>query len=119
MTPGTLSTILNTAQIIMQNADRLTTIIRKRSLEPEPNPADKIPESLEGLNSELKRLHQRLDAGDDANVQQLQFIEQLARQNELLAESLQASNRRTQWAFIVAAAAATASLLLILWVLLT
>ncbi len=119
MTPGTLSTILNTAQLIMQNADRLTTIIRKRSLEPDPDPADTLPESLEGLNSELQRLHQRLDAGDEANVQQLKFIEQLARQNELLAESLQASNRRTQWALIIAAAAATTSLLLIIWVLLT
>lgn len=119
MTPSTLSTILNTAQLIMQNADRLTTIIRKRSLAPDPEPTDTLPESLEDLNNELQRLHQRLDAGDEANVQQLKFIEQLARQNELLAESLQASNRRTQWALIIAAAAATTSLLLIIWVLLT
>lgn len=114
MTPGTLTTILNTAQLIIQNADKLTGLIRRRS--PEQPAQDDMPTTLEGLRDELQRLHKRLDAGDDANVQQLKFIEELARQNELLAESLQASNRRTQWALVIAAIAAGSSLLLTLWV---
>lgn len=113
MTPGTLTTILNTAQLIVQNADKLTGLIRGRK--PEVPDEDDLPTTLEGVRNELQRLHRRLDAGDDANVQQLKFIEELARQNELLAESLQASNRRTQWAIIIAAIAAGSSLLLMIW----
>ncbi len=111
MTPGTLTTILNTAQIIVQNADKLTSLIRRRN--PEDNKGtDDVPATLEGVRSELHRLHQRLDENDDANVEQLRFIEQLAQQNELLAETLQKNNRRTQWALIIAAIAACSTLLL-------
>lgn len=110
MTPGTLTTILNTAQLIIQNADKLTSLIRRRS--PDENGEDQPPATLEGVQNELQRLHRRLDENDDANVQQLKFIEELARQNEILAETLQGNNRRTQWALIIAAIAACASLLL-------
>lgn len=110
MTPGTLTTILNTAQLIIQNADKLTSLIRRRT--PEDMQENETPATLEDVQNELQRLHQRLDENDDANVEQLKFIEQLARQNELLAETLQNNNRRTQWALIIAAVAAFASLLL-------
>lgn len=118
MTPGTLTTILNTAQLIIQNADRLTALIRRRDPETE-HEATEQPASLEGLQSELQRLHKRLDAGDEANVQQLKFIEQLAKQNEALAESLHAATQRTRWAMIIAAVAAGSSILILMWLLLS
>jgi len=118
LTPGTLTTILNTAQLIVQNADKLTALIRRRSPEDEQNGENEVPATLEGVRTELQRLHQRLDASDDANVEQLRFIEQLARQNELLAETLQKNNRRTAWALVIASIAALASLLLLLTYLL-
>lgn len=116
MTPGTLTTILNTAQLIIQNADRLTTLIRKQRQEPETE-LNGMPASMEELHGEIQRLHQRLDASDEANVEQLKFIEQLARQNELLAESLQTSNRHMKWALLITATAAVTSLFLIAWML--
>ena len=110
MTPGTLATILNTAQLIVQNADKLTALIRRRG--PEAEEEDQIPATLEGVRSELQRLHQRLDEHDNANVEQLKFIEQLAHQNELLAESIQKNNRRSQWALGIATIAALVSIVL-------
>lgn len=112
MTPGTLTTILNTAQLIVQNADKLTALIRRRG--PESIEENETPATLEGVRSELQRLHQRLDENDDANIEQLRFIEQLAKQHELLAETIQKNNRRSQWALIIAAVAACSSLVLVL-----
>lgn len=116
MTPGTLTTILNTAQLVMQNADKLTSLIRRRNPEDNDNQRDDIPATLEGVRSELQRLHQRLDENDDANVEQLKFIEQLAQHNELLAETLQKNNRRTQWALLIATIAAIVSIVMALLV---
>ena len=116
VTPGTLTTILNTAQLIVQNADKLTALIRRRS--PDTETEEEVPATLEGVRNEIQRLHQRLDDNDNANVEQLQFIEQLARQNELLAESIQKNNRRSQWALGIATIAALVSIVLALAVLL-
>ena len=116
MTPGTFTTILNTAQLIVQNADKLTALIRRRN--PENETEEEVPATLEGVCSEIRRLHQRLDENDNANVEQLKFIEQLAHQNELLAESIRKNNRRSQWALGIATIAALASIVLALAVLL-
>jgi chromosome segregation ATPase len=117
MNPLTLTTILNTAQLIIQGADKLSAVIRSRNLQGEEESAN-IPASLEGMRSELQRLHERLDQSDDTNVEQLQMIEQLAKQNEALAASLQTAIRRAGWALVFATAALFIAILLLAWILL-
>lgn len=117
MNPLTLTTILNTAQLIIQGADKLSAVIRNRNLQAEEDPAN-IPASLEGMRAELQRLHERLDQCDNTNVEQLQMIEQLARQNETLAASLQTAIRRASWALVFATAAMSIAILLLAWILL-
>jgi len=43
---------------------------------------------LEGLKLEIIRPEQQLDANADSDVEQIKLIEQLAKQNEALADSL-------------------------------
>lgn len=117
MNPVTLATILNTAQLIIQSADKLSAILRQRNLNEGQETPDK-PATLEELRAELERLHQRLDQSDDTNVEQLQMIEQLARQNETLAASLQTAIRRASWALVFATVALFVAALLLAWILL-
>ena len=85
--PGTINTILNTAPIIIQGASKLIDIIKDRGKGEEDKNKD-VPESLDGLKQEIKRVHQRLDDNDHSDVEQIKLIEELAKQNESLAESL-------------------------------
>lgn len=117
MNPVTLATILNTAQLIIQSADKLSAILRQRNLHGGPETPEK-PATLEELRAELERLHHRLDQNDDTNVEQLQMIEQLARQNETLAESLRTAIRRASWALVFATTALFIAILLLAWMLL-
>jgi predicted PurR-regulated permease PerM len=87
MGPGTINTILNTAPIIIQGASKLIDIIKDRGKDEEDINKD-IPESLDGLKQEIKRVQQRLDDNDHSDVEQIKLIEELAKQNESLAESL-------------------------------
>ena len=84
MTPGTLNTILNTAPLILQGAGKLIRMIRDQK---EPEPDNDQPVTLEGLDTKLEKIEQRLDANDESNVEQIKLIEELAKQNEALAES--------------------------------
>lgn len=93
MNPGTLNTILNTAPLIIQGAGKLLKLIRERNQPPVRETTD-IPETLEGLKQEIRRIHARLDAGNDSDLEQIKLIEALAKQNELLATSLQKTGRR-------------------------
>lgn len=85
MTPGTINTILNTAPMIIQGATRLVKMIRERGDEEEDNT---IPDTIDGLKQELEKIETRLDAVDESSVEQIKLIEELAKQNEALAESL-------------------------------
>ena len=87
MSPGTINTILNTAPIIIQGATKLINIIKDRG-KGEGDGNKDIPETLDGLKQEIKRIHQRLDDNDHSDVEQIKLIEELAKQNESLAESL-------------------------------
>lgn len=102
MTPSTITTILNTAPMILQGAGKLIKMIRERKDE-EP-PLDDIPMTIEGLKQEIQRIESRLNDADEASVEQVRLIEQLARQNEALATSLERILRRSNMIFGIAAA---------------
>ena len=86
MSLGTINTILNTAPMVIQGATRLIKLIRDRGNDSKPE--EEIPNTIDGIKSEVDRLHQRLDANDESNVEQIKLIEQLAKQNESLATQL-------------------------------
>lgn len=83
---GTINTILNTAPIVIQGASRLIKLIREQKNDNKPE--EEIPDTINGIKNEVDRLHQRLDANDESNVEQIKLIEELAKQNESLAAQL-------------------------------
>ncbi len=83
---GTINTILNTAPIVIQGASRLIKLIREQGKD---NKAElEIPDTIDGIKDEVERLHQRLDTNNEANLEQIKLIEELAKQNESLATQL-------------------------------
>lgn len=103
MNPITLGTLLNTAPAIIQGAGKLIDLIKERKGE---NHKDKAGAVTPGnLGKVVERLEERLDAADEANVEQVKLIEQLARQNEMLATCLKQILRRFTLIFILAALA--------------
>ena len=89
---GTLNTILNTAPLIIQGATKLVKMIRERDTVDKPH--NDIPATLEGLKNEIQRINTRLDAGNQSDLEQVNLIEELARQNELLASALKRTSRQ-------------------------
>ncbi len=87
-----LNTILNTAPLIIQGATRLIKMIRDRD-QPEPEEQN-IPATLDGLKNEISRINNRLDENYESDIQQIKLIEELAKQNELLATSLKKTNKQ-------------------------
>lgn len=86
MSLNTINAILNTAPIVIQGATSLIKLIRDQG---EENKIEKeIPDTIDGIKKEVDRLHQRLDANDKSNVEQIKLIEELAKQNESLAIQL-------------------------------
>ena len=84
--PSTLRTILNNAPLIIQGADKLIRIIRNKKAEPDTT--ELLPMTVEGLKQGLEHVEQRLDANTEADIEQIKLIEDLARQNEAMADSL-------------------------------
>ena len=89
---GTLNTILNTAPLIIQGATKLVKMIRERDTGKQAH--DDIPATVEGLKDEIQRINTRLDAGNESDLEQVNLIEELARQNELLASALKRTNKQ-------------------------
>ena len=86
---GTVNTILNTAPLIIQGATRLVRLLRERresELEDHHEGTDE-PVTIKDLSEEISRIHSRLDANSQADIEQIKMIEELARQNEILARS--------------------------------
>src|SRR5690554_974227 len=103
MSPGTLATILTTAPAVVQTVTRLIRTLRD---DERPRGADaEIPATLAGLKTEVQHLSERLQRNSENDVQQLQLIEALARQNETLAAALARLSRRLALVAGVAAAA--------------
>ena len=101
MNPFTIGTLLNSAPMIIQGAGKLIDLIREREQHSHTR-ADNVPVTTDNLEQIISRLEARLDAMDEASVEQLKLIEQLARQNEALAGSLQRQQQRTTFAFFLA-----------------
>jgi len=95
---GTLNTILNTAPLIIQGASKLIKLIKDRD---ESEKDGDVPSTLEGLKDEISRIHSRLDDNNKSDVEQIKLIEQLAKQNETLAESLRNTIKRQNVVFII------------------
>ena len=112
---STLNTILNNAPLIIQGATRLIKMIKERdktnieSNKGETN--EEMPDTLKSLGIEIEKLSSKLDANSAADVEQIELIEQLAMQNEALAESLKQVLRRQRIVALVAASALIASII--------
>ncbi|MFT5352125.1 MAG: hypothetical protein ACI909_000504 [Planctomycetota bacterium] len=93
MTPTTLTTILNSAPMVIQGASKLIKLIKEQG---KPKPEDGVESqlTLDSLNADVKHLKTRLAATDESNIEQIKLIEQLAKQNETLAASLSKSYSR-------------------------
>lgn len=115
MSLGTINTILNTAPIVIQGATRLIKLIRDQGNENKPE--EEIPETIDGIKTEIDRLHQRLDANDESNVEQIKLIEELAKQNESLAVQLKNTITRLNWITFLAATALLVSIFCLLYLL--
>ena len=116
MTPATLTTILNSAPMVIQGAGKLIDLIREQTSGKQETPEREIL-SLEKLQAEIEDLEKRLDSVNESNIEQIKLIEQLARQNEAMAESLAQINRRLNLvtlAAITSLVVACAALVLIL-----
>ncbi len=118
MTPTTLNTILNTAPMIIQGASKLIKLIRDReSLDSDKN--EETPATLEGLNEEVQRLEGRLNENSNSDVEQIRLIEELAKQNEGLAETLEQTLKRVNRLTYIAVIALATSLLVLVYLLLS
>lgn len=87
MTPSTITTILNSAPMVIQGASKLINLIKEQGASETDN-KDERKLTLESLKSEIERLESRLDAVDKSNIEQIKLIEELAKQNEALATSM-------------------------------
>ncbi|NNE37407.1 MAG: hypothetical protein HKN08_03805 [Gammaproteobacteria bacterium] len=90
--PATLNTILNSAPMIIQGAGKLIRLIRDR--EDESSSKAPKPMTLDNLEEQVSSLDKRLAENSKSDVEQIQLIEELARQNESLAETLKQTLKR-------------------------
>ena len=111
-----LTTILNNAPLIIQGANKLLDMMREKNQE-EDNTIDDIPSNIEDLKNELKKINTRLDSTDNSNIQQIQLIEALAKQNESLANSLQSSIKRLNIISVIAILALVVAVICLVWFL--
>ena len=107
MSFSTINTILNTAPIVIQGATRLIKLIRDEG----EDRNEEIPETLEGIKSELQRVNQRLDANTQSDLEQIKLIEELAKQNESLAAQLKSTMAQLNRITVVAIVAIMLALL--------
>lgn len=101
MNPFTIGTILNSAPMIIQAAGKLIDMVKERE-EGASRQTESVPVTPDNLEEVVGRLEARLDHMDEASVEQLKLIKQLASQNEALVESLQRQQQRSTFAFVLA-----------------
>ncbi len=94
MSLGTLNTILNSAPLIIQGANRLLKLIKERKGVEQEEVGDDIPNTLEGLKNQIYHINSRLESGYQSDLEQIKLIEELAKQNELLASAMNRINRQ-------------------------
>jgi predicted PurR-regulated permease PerM len=115
MSLGTINTILNTAPMVIQGATRLIKLIRDRGNNNKPE--EEIPDTIDGIKNEVDRLHQRLDANDESNVEQIKLIEELAKQNESLATQLKNTMTHLNRITLLAVIAILTSIICLVYIL--
>ena len=113
MTPVTLTTLLNTAPVILQAATKLVKTLRER--EKGEGGLDHLPDTVEGLKGEIRKLDARVNENYRSDAEQVRLIEELAKQNEALAETLRQALRRLTVLTYLAAAALAVSAGAIIW----
>ncbi len=111
-----LKTILNTAPIIIQGAGKLVQMLRQRQQDKPAEPYD-IPANIDDMKVELGKLHERLDVQNNTSLEQVQLIEELARQNEAIASSLKATNRQLNLVASIALIALVLALISLVWLI--
>ncbi len=94
-----LGTILNNAPLIIQGANHLLKMLRDKDKEPEQ---ETPPTNIDDVATELKKINERLNNADKSDIQQIELIEALAKQNESLASSMQTSLKKTHFASTLA-----------------
>lgn len=117
MTPGTLTTILNTAPMIIQGASKLIKLILDRDVVANQDQLSN-PTTLEELKQEITRIETRLHENSQADIEQIRLIEELARHNETLAATLRQTMRRVMvlnYITMIALAGSLCALLLLLY----
>jgi len=114
MALGTLNTILNTAPIVIQGATRLVSLLKQRGQKEDHESYD-IPANLDDMKVEIQRLHQRLDTHDNADYEQVKLIEELARQNEAIATSLQSTVKQLHLMTLLALVALVLGGIALVW----
>jgi hypothetical protein len=102
--------------MVIQGASKLINLIKEQGNNREDEAGDELL-TLESLKAEIERLEARLAATDDSNIEQIKLIEQLAQQNEVLAESMSKGFNRFNLITIVAAIACFVSLIALVIVL--
>jgi len=100
MTPSTLNTILNSAPMVIQGASKLINLIKEQS-NTRPVEEEETQLTVENLKTDIDRLEARLAATDESNIEQIKLIEQLARQNEVMAESVGKSINRLNYLIVI------------------
>ena len=90
-TSTALKAILNNAPVIIQGASKLLQVIKENKTRPQDQ---ETPTPQEDRQEEMERLQQRLDATDESNIAQIKLIEELARQNADIADSLDKTYKR-------------------------
>ena len=112
---GTINTILNNAPLIIQGATRLIKMIKERDYTESDSDKD-IPATLDGLKVEIEKLNSKIGDNSAADVQQIELIEQLAKQNEALAESLKQTLKRQTLIACIASVALVFSIIALLMI---
>lgn len=116
MTPSTITTILNSAPLVIQGASKLINLIKEQANNKPDNDAGEQL-TVESLKADIDRLEAHLSTTDESNIEQIKLIEQLAKQNEVLAASMSKINKRLKLMSIVAVLAGLLAMSLLLVVL--
>jgi len=113
---STLNTILNTAPIIIQGAAKLVNMLKQRGQTEEVETYD-IPANIDDMKIEIEKLHKRLDAHNDSNLEQVKLIEELAKQNEAIASSLRSTVTQLNFFSLLAVIALVLAIISLAWLI--
>ena len=102
MNPLIIGTLLSSTPKIIEAAGKLIDIVKEREQNTGARAKINVPVTPDNLPEVIASLEMRLDTMDEASVEQLKLIEQLARQNEALTTSLQKQQQRANFAFVLA-----------------